>query len=240
MPMVLLRSLIALFGICAIAWAITALRIYTRDAPFAETAKAALSGEKFGARRLALIKSQLDARQADLVEASARDGAAILRMILVEGQLRDGKGEISYADYDQLRASIREAIARSPTNSFMWLAAFWQQRLRGEATEKDWDLLRMSYWAAPREAWIAVKRNPLTLALPEATGDQFLGLALSEFTGLVRSGLYWEAAGIFEAVPTARKLLLNRMMTVDVGDRRAFARALKSKDIEDVVIPGVD
>ena len=122
----------------------------------------------------------------------------------------------------------------------MWLAAFWQQRLRGEATEKDWDLLRMSYWAAPREAWIAVKRNPLTLALPEATGDQFLGLALSEFTGLVRSGLYWEAAGIFEAVPTARKLLLNRMMTVDVGDRRAFARALKSKDIEDVVIPGVD
>ena len=55
---------------------------------------------------------------------------------------------------------------------------------------QDLTLLRMSYWSGPNEAWIAVRRNSLALGVfPSLPGD-LAEQALSEFVGLVRSGLY--------------------------------------------------
>lgn len=241
MRSLVLRPLIASFGICAFAWGIAAIRIYSVDAAFADTARAVLSGNRFNDRQLISIKRQLDTAQDDLVEASALRGAAVLRTVMLEGQLKDGTRELSYADYDQLRANVHAAIAQSPTESFMWLIAFWVTRLRGEVAPKDSNLLRMSYRAGPNEGWIAVRRNPLTLPLLGPMYDEFSDQALSEFAGLVRSGFYWDAAGIFERATTpVRNQLLHRLTTVEVTDRHAFARALKSKDIDGVVLPGVD
>ena len=54
------RSFIAIFGICAIAWAINAILVHRTDAPLADIAQRILSGDKFNAAQLSAMKRQLD------------------------------------------------------------------------------------------------------------------------------------------------------------------------------------
>jgi hypothetical protein len=57
----------------------------------------------------------------------------------------------------------------------------------------------------------------------------------------VRSGFHWQAAGLLEGPGWAvRNQLVNRLSTVDLADRRVFAKALADKGIEGLVIPGVE
>ena len=65
--------------------------------------------------------------------------------------------------------------------------------------------------------------------------------ALSEFVGLVRSGLYTDASNILAGPGWAiHEQLLGRLVQVGEADRRAFARAIASKDLDGVTVPGVE
>ena len=122
----------------------------------------------------------------------------------------------------------------------MWLTEFTLKRLRGEGAD-DMNLLRMSYWSGRNEAWIAIRRNRLTLGIfPSLPGD-LAEQAQSEFVGLVRSGLYGDAAYSL-AVPgwAIREQLLGRLAPVPEAERRGFAKALELRDIDDVEIPGLE
>ena len=59
------RGFIAIFGICAIAWAIDVIPIYRAEAPLAGAGQAILSGDKFNAAQLGAMKRQLDAAPAN-------------------------------------------------------------------------------------------------------------------------------------------------------------------------------
>src|SRR6516165_995309 len=120
-----LRSLIALFGMCAIAWAARVIPIDGQTRPLTETAESILSGNRFNARQLLAMERQWDAGQAELTQASALTGLVVIRLLLLEDQLKTGNHELSVADYDQLQLNVIAAIAHSPTNSFMWLSGFW-------------------------------------------------------------------------------------------------------------------
>lgn len=236
-----LRVVIASLGIVAIVWAIVAARAYSKDALLADTAKAILSGDKFNPKQVESIKRRVATPTADLNEASALSGAAIMRMFLLEEQLKSGNHELSVSDYDQLQTNVGDALARSPTDSFMWLAAFWLKRLRFQPAVSDLNLLRMSYWSGPNEGWIAIKRIPLALgtfgSLPPDLAEQ----ALQDFVGLVRSGFIRQAAGVLEGPGAAmRNQLAGKLLTVDTVYRQALARELEEKDIEGVVIPGIE
>ena len=123
----------------------------------------------------------------------------------------------------------------------MWLTDFWLKRLRGESVDRDLNLLRMSYWSGPNEGWIAVRRNPLALGVfPSLPGD-LAEQALSEFVGLVRSGLYADASNILAGPGWAiHEQLLSRLVQVEEADRREFARAIASKDVGEVTVPGLE
>ena len=234
------RSFIAVFGICAIAWAIDVILVYRTDVPFAGNAQLVLSGDKFNAVQLSAMKRQLDASGKPL-QASALTGAAIIRLLLLEAALSAGNGQPSASDLDDLRMIVDSALAQSPTSSFMWLTDLWLKRLSGEFVDSDWNLLRMSYWSGPNEAWIAVKRNRLALSsFPKLPGE-LAEEAVSEFVGLVRSGLYEDASSILAGPGWAiHEQLLSRLTRVDEVNRHEFARALASKDIDGVVVPGED
>jgi hypothetical protein len=235
------RSFIAVFGICAVAWAIDVILVYRADAPFADTAQLVLSGDKFNAGQLGAMKRQLDAASAKPLQASALTGAAIIRLLLLEATLSPGNRQPSASDLADLGTVVRAALIQSPTSSFMWLTDLWLKRLSGEFVDSDWNLLRMSYWSGPNEAWIAVRRNPLALGVFQSLPSDLAEQALSEFVGLVRSGLYADASNILAGPGWAiHDQLLSRLGQVDEANRRGFARALASKGLDGVTVPGLE
>ena len=63
----------------------------------------------------------------------------------------------------------------------------------------------------------------------------------SEFVGLVRSDLYEEASNILAGPGWAiHEQLLSRLAPLDEAHRRGFSRALSSKDLDGVTVPGVE
>jgi hypothetical protein len=234
------RSFVAMFGICAIAWAIDAILVYRTDAPLAETAQHILWGEKFNASQLTAVKRRLDGVSARPVLPSALSGAAVVRLLLVEDELKAGNRQPSASDLAELQKVVSTALAQSPTDSFMWLTDLWLKRLRGESAENNLDLLRMSYWSGPNEAWIAIRRNPLALGVFASLPSELAEQALSEFVGLVRSGLYLDASNILAGPGWAvREQLLSRLVQVEEADRYAFARLLAFRDLG-VTVPGTE
>lgn len=235
------RTLVATFGICAIFWAIDAILVYRSDGALTDTAQRILSGDKFNVAQLDGMKRQMDAAPARPLQASATSSGAVIRLLLLEDQLKAGKGLPSAEDLVQFQMTIHAALAQSPTNSFMWLTDLWLKHLRGESADGDLNLLRMSYWFGPNEAWIAVRRNSLALGNFKSLPSELAEQALSEFVGLVRSGLYVDASNILAGPGWAiHEQLLSRLAQVDEADRRAFARVLASKNIDGVMVPGVE
>jgi hypothetical protein len=233
------RSIVAILGICAIAWAVNAVLVYPTKTLLSETAQRVLSGDRFNATQLSAMKHLLDTAPAGMLQASDLSNAALVRLLLLEDELKAGN-QLTTLELVELQMAVRAAIDQSPTNSFMWLTNLWLKRLRGESTQADLSLLRMSYWSGPSEAWIAVRRNPLAMSIFPSLPSDIAEQALSEFVGLVRSGLYVDASNILAGPGWAiHEQLLSRLVQVGESDRRAFARAIASKDLDGVSVPGV-
>ena len=139
------------------------------------------------------------------------------------------------------RSIVSASLAQSPSSSFMWLIDFWLKHLRRESVDSDLNLLRMSYWSGPNEGWIAIRRNPLALGVFKSLPNEIAEQALSEFVGLVRSGLYADASNILAGPGWAiHEQLLSRLAQLEEADRREFARVIASKDLDGVTVPGVE
>jgi hypothetical protein len=234
------RLLVATFAACAIAWSAEVIPLHQINRPFADTANAILSGEIFDATRLHAVMDKFDAGPPQVLEGSGLDGVALIRIFLLEQQLKSATREVSISDYNQLRLSVSTALAQSPANAFMWLSAFWLKRLRGDPAADDLNLLRMSYRLGPNEGWIAVRRSPLSLAAFPSLPHDLEEEALQEFVGLVRSGFYADAANVLAGPGwPIRRQLLDGLINLEEDNRRQFASTLASRDLEDVVVPGL-
>ena len=232
------RSLIAIFGICAIAWAVDAIPTYHRDAPYTGIAERILRGDKFNAAQLDAMRRQLDATPVRPVQASALSGATVMRLLLLEDGMKADDRQPSASDLADLQMAVSATLSQSPTNAFVWLADFWLKRRQVDSA--DFNLLRMSYRSGPNEAWIAVRRNPLTLGVFQSLPSELAEQTLSEFAGLVRSGLYADAANILAGPGWAvHEQLLSHLVQVDESARRSFASVLNSKNLDHVSVPGV-
>jgi len=239
MPNYLWRSIVAIFGICAIAWAVNVVPVYRTAASLAQAAQDAISGDRFNATQLSTMKRLLDTAPARTPQASDLSNVVVVRMLLLEDRLKV-ENQPSISELVELQTAARAAIDQSPTNSFMWLADLWLKRLRGGSAQTDLNSLRMSYWSGPNEAWIAVRRNALAVSIFPSLPSDIAEQALLEFVGLVRSGLYADASNILAGPGWAiHEQLLGRLVQVGEADRRAFARAIASKDIDGVSVPGV-
>lgn len=233
------RSLIAMFGIFGIVWAADVVLIYRAEDPLAGAEQAILSGDRFNAVQLSAMRRQLDVAPALPLQASTLSNAAIVRLLLLEDKLKENGRLSTTSDIADLQMAVSAALAQSPMNSFMWLTDLWLKRMRDESGKVDLDLLRMSYWSGPHESWIAIRRNALALGIfPSLPGD-LAEQALSEFVGLVRSGLYADTANILTGPGSAiQEKLLSRLIQVPEAQRRGLAKELASRDL-DIVVPGV-
>jgi len=216
------------------------LPVYRTERPLEDAAQGILLGEAYSDAQFGAIKDQLTASPPGPFSASGSINNAVVRLSLLEHELQVANGSNS-PDLQELERALEAALAKSPASSFLWLAQCWIKHLRAGVASYDLQLLNMSYRTGPNEAWIALKRNPLALSafptLPEKLAEQ----ALSEFAGLVRSGLYADAAKILAGSGwPVRDKLLGRLAQVPEGDRRQFAHALEAKNLEGVAVPGVE
>ena len=227
-------------GICAITWAVIVFPALRAEIPLLDAAQRILSGDKFNVTQLGAIRSQLQLASGEGLPASALSSAAVIRLLLMEDERKATNRLLSATDLAELHGAVNAALAQSPTNSFMWLVDLSLRRLRAEGKDNDLNLLRMSYWSGPNEAWIAVKRNPLALRVFSSLPSELAEQVVLEFAGLVNARLYADAADILAGPGWAiRERLLSRLVEVDEDNRRAFARVLASKDIDGVTVPGV-
>jgi hypothetical protein len=241
MTKLVVRGVVALFGACAIVWAINAIPAYRADAFFAENARLMLSGEKFNAAQLNAVKRELDAAFGKPQQASASIDVATIRLLLLESALNAANRQPPASDLAEVQTAVAGTLAQSPTSSLMWLADLWLMRLSGQFADTDWNLLRMSYWSGRNEAWIAARRNPLAIGVFQSLPGDLAEQALSEFVGLVRSGFYTDASNILAGPGWAiHEQLLSRLAPVDEASRRAFAKVLAAKDLDGVTVPGVE
>ena len=232
------RGLIAIFGICAIAWAIDVIPTYRMDSPYAGIAERILSGDKFNAAQLNAIRREMDAAPVSPVQASALSGATVIRLLLLEDGMKPDNHQPSASDLADVQMAVSATLSQSPTNSFVWLTDFWLKRRQVDSA--DFNLLRMSYRSGPNEAWIAVRRNPLALGVFPSLPSDLAEQTLSEFAGLVRSGLYADASNILVGPGWAiHEQLLGRLVQVDEADRRRFAKVLESKNLDSAMVPGI-
>lgn len=238
----LTRIFTATFGVCSIAWVVFSLPVFRAEAVLASPAQHILSQDKYSPEQLKEFKLQLNATAAGSLPPSALSDIAIIRLRLAEADLTSGgKAKDAAASLDELQAAVTAALSANPKSSFLWLTEYWIQNARGADPNTAFKFLRMSYAMGRNEGWIAVRRSPLVLSVFPLLPNDLAEQALDEFAGLVRSHFYPEASNILVGAgwPIHEKLL-GRLVQVDEEDRRRFAAILALKDIDGVVVPGVE
>ena len=235
------RILITECGLFAIAWSLSTIPTFRRSAVFASVAERVLSGEKYKAEQLKEFRRDIDALSAESFRPAALRNFVAIRVRLVEAELKPGNTADAALRIDELKSTISLALGGDPAASFVWLTGYWLQRLQSANVDARLRFLRMSYLTGPNEGWIAVKRSALALSelssLPPDLSKQVVG----DFVGLVRSGLYGDAATVLGGPGwLVRETLLAQLAGLDESVRRNFDNAVKSQNLEDVAIPGKD
>lgn len=235
------RVLTAVVGICSIAWSIYSSTAYPAESLLRDSAERILSGEIFSPEQLNGLRRKLDAISKVSPGALALSNAVVLRSRLLESELKSRNSDLASSALVDLEAAVAAALAEVPTNSFLWLAYYWVHELRVDMLDDRVGYLRMSYWLAPNEAWVAIRRNPLALATFSSLPAELQERALSEFAGAVRSRLFVEAADILVGPgwPIHEKLL-GRLAEIKESDRRNFAEELKSRGLDGAGVPGLE
>ena len=235
------RGLIAVFGICSIAWAVFSITVYRAEAPFAGASGDILRGESFDSAKLSELKQQLDSTPADRLRPVALVDVAVIRLRLLEIKMTEGATWEESPEFADVEAAFVAALSKNPSNSFLWSADYWVGRVRGDATDGGIKLLRMSYETGPNEAWVAQRRNPVALGNFSSLPQDLAEHALSEFARLVQSGLYRDAANILAGPGwPVRQQLLSRLAPLDEADRFAMARELNYRQLDGVSVPGIE
>jgi hypothetical protein len=259
---VVVRVFVVAFGSVAVIWGLVTLPIFWRQSALERIAQSITRGETYGREALAGALPLVETTEkATLCDPAALRGAAVIRFRLAEiGQVANAK-ETSGTDIQAATDLVVKALSCLPSDAFLWLALYWLKTVQHGFSPEDLKYLRLSYQLGPNEGWIASKRNAVTFAmlhqLPSEARAQFAApslrcderpcrpsdfseIAINELAGLVKSGLYQEAAAVF-AGPAwpERELILPHLASLPKADRRGFSDALVRLGHDDVNVPGV-
>jgi hypothetical protein len=239
--MFLARLCVVAFATAAIGWTVVVLPTLWSESAFAQVTIDVISREAHKPGDLGVLAAALDERRSASSRASDIRKAAVIRLRLAEDAIGGRDRQNIDSRLDSLAQAVDVSIANAPADAYLWLVRFWLENTRNGFQPEHLRYLRLSYALAPNEAWIAVKRNRLALAIYPALPADIAEAATSEFAGLVRSGLYSDAADIFSgpAWPIS-DVLTRRLQDLNETDRRAFAQELNKRNPAAVSLLGID
>jgi hypothetical protein len=231
---------IGLFSVC---WAIITFPVFWSDARLDYTADRILDGETFKREVLQILLADASSAERTWPRPEALRSAAIIRLQLAE-QSNKAEGPTPLdPTVDQLgmAESIRRSLSASPADSFLWLALFRLERMKGDHSKEDFAYLRMSYLVGPHEGWVAVDRNHIALAIFPELPQDLAEMSVTEFKDLVASAYYDAAVHILVGPGSPiRDMLLRRLEDAPVEARRQFAQSADQLGYNDIAVPGVE
>ncbi|MCK1550844.1 hypothetical protein IVB11_17725 [Bradyrhizobium sp. 177] len=163
----------------------------------------------------------------------------LVRLRLAESVVQRKTSEEADREIEALARQLVLALATSPSDAFLWLMLYSVDVSRSGFSSKTLTYLKQSYLAAPREAWIALRRNRLGLAVFPMLEEPVRNNVVSEFAGLLDSGFPEEAAA--NLVSTGwphRKILLASLEPVDFANRQTLSKLLAAQGLK-LEVPGI-
>jgi hypothetical protein len=231
----LARSFVVILGCIAVWWGIVGFPIFWQDSSIELIANRVIANEPF---KVAILTRQLPIinkieTSADCRSAALRS-AAIIRLRMVEAA---ASANDSDKHMNSLGNVIRSSLSCSPADPFLWLALYWVEGTKNGFGSNYFRYLRMSYQLGPNEAWIALKRNRVSIAQLEQLPPDLTEAAIHEFLALT---VYDEAVAIFtNASLSVQDQLLRRLKDVSAGRRLGFLSNLQDSGYE-IDVPGYE
>ena len=232
------RLLAIALAALALVWGVGTLPLFWQARRLETTANLIVLGDRFDTRELAAESARAE-ESGNPPWVAIRRSAAIIRLRLVEDALNTGDRNSLDLRLQDLKRSAVDVLEQDPADAFFWLIYYWCNVTMNGFAPPQLKFLQASYEFGPNEGWIAIRRNRLALAVYSQLSPVMRQRVVSEFVGMVSSGLIVDAAANLLGPGTPiRSELLQQLAVVPIAQRETFARFLW--DIgANVAVPGV-
>lgn len=202
-----------------------------------------LEDQRFKPGTLAEAFARLEAQYVPmLLDAGSERGKALLRLRITEDAMRSSSlsSEATDRELSSTEENVRSALASNPTDPLMWMMLYSVETSRSGYDPKLLSYLKESYELAPLDAWIALRRSRIGLAIFAQLDESTQARVISEFAGMVDSYFLEDAVANLIAVGWShRERLVEALVRIDPFPREAFAKKLAREGLK-VSVPGVE
>lgn len=233
------RLLAIALAVLGAFWGVMTLPIFWQARVIGLTADLIVRSHRFATQAVAAEAAKADSAGLS-PSVAARRSLAILKLRLAEDALNAGDRLSLKGRLADLKRSTADVLEIEPSDAFFWLVYYWCDLNTEGFRPANLKFLQASYELGPNEGWIAIRRNRLALAAFSELSPDMSERVLSEFTGMVASGLIVDAASnlIGPGAPL-QSVLLGRLTAVPIAERERLARYLEENGV-DLAVPGVE
>ncbi|MBW7961824.1 hypothetical protein [Bradyrhizobium sp. BR 10261] len=230
-----------LLGMVGVIWSLAALPSFWRVMPARELSTRILLDDRFKPGGLSRVLAPMEQQPAPFfVPHELARAEALIRLRLAEEAIERASSEDADREVVLTLKSVRSSLSLDPTDSFLWLMLYSVETTRNGFDRNNVSYLDRSYALAPREAWIALRRNKLALAIFPELSEPVQAKVTSEFAGMVDGDFIDDAAlNLKTGGWLHRDRLLASLEQVNVIQRKALAKRLVGDGLK-VRVPGVE
>ncbi|WFU39458.1 hypothetical protein QA640_34630 [Bradyrhizobium sp. CB82] len=235
------RAPMLLLGVVSVLWSLDALPSFWRVMPARELSRQILLDDRFKPGVLSKVLVRIEQQSAPILLPSELARAeALVRLRVAEEATERASSEEADREVALAVEKVRSSLSLNPTDSFLWLMLYSVETTRNGFDLNSISYLEQSYALAPREAWIALRRNKLALAIFPKLSEVMQVKAVSEFAGMVDGDFIEDAAMNLTTVGWLRRdRLLASLERVDIIQRKSLAKRLVGDGLK-VRVPGVE
>jgi hypothetical protein len=241
LPVLVMRAVVLISGAMALGWAFFASPIFWKQYPIEKTAAHIIAGDVFKIEAVTPIAATfVNIQDTKWSRPSIQSAAAVTDLRLLERAMAAGDRKNVDGLMDDTAGMIRRSLANSPADPFLWTVLFWLENTRNGFKRGRLSYLDMSYILGPNEGWVAVKRNRFALAIYPSLPPALAADVVSEYSRLVGSGFFGEAADILDGPGwPVHDILITGLKDVDEDSRQTFSKVIYRRGF-DLEVPGVE
>lgn len=229
-----LRGLLFAGGLSSVIWSITALPAFWKMMPASDIAARIVADDRFKLGALANVLAGIESEQAGaLSPPGLLRAVALAKLRVAEEAMLRRSSEQADRSISAAVEEVKSALAVSPNDSFLWLMLYSVETTRGGFDLQNLRYLDQSYAAGPREGWISLRRNRLSLGIFSTLGDATQSAVISEFEQMVDADFVEHAAlNLMGAGWPYRERLLAALVSADIVSRQGLYKRLAAEGIK--------
>ncbi len=228
-----LRMLLLCVSVPSIMWSAHILSISSASQTIAIIGQGIQRGETYAEDQIAALVSQRPHSQDQFCDSKRLNGQLFINLKLAELSLNGQNISLLNDRLTEVSRTSHRVIDCSSLNGFAWLALYWSRGNSEGFDEKALNYLMHSYVVAPREGWIAAKRNIFGIRNFDSLPDTHKNDVMLEWQELVRNFAFEAATtSLKEASSILRVQLLARQTEIDDRHWRLFVRHLDRSGYE--------